>query len=47
MATLRMAALNLLRLAGYQSIRAEMQAVMNEITALLAMARQQTESATC
>ena len=39
MATLRTAALNLLRLAGFQSIRSGMQAVMHDITALLAMAR--------
>ena len=38
MATLRTAALNLLRLAGFQSIRTGMQAVMHDITALLAMA---------
>jgi hypothetical protein len=38
MATLRTAALNLLRLSGFQSIRAGMQAVMHDITALLAMA---------
>ena len=38
MATLRTAALTLLRLAGFQSIRAGMQAVMHDITALLAMA---------
>ncbi len=37
MATLRTAALNLLRLAGFQSIRAGMQAVTHDITALLAM----------
>ena len=37
MATLRTAALNLLRLAGFQSIRAGLQAVMHDITALLAM----------
>ena len=37
MATLRTAALNLLRLAGFQSIRTGMQAVMHDITALLAM----------
>lgn len=41
MATLRTAALNLLRLAGFQSIRAGMQAVMHDIKALLAMARRQ------
>ncbi len=39
MATLRTAAMNLLRLAGFQSIRAGLQAVMHDITALLAMAR--------
>ena len=39
MATLRTAALNLLRLTGFQSIRAGLQAVMDDITALLAMAR--------
>jgi len=38
MATLRTAALNLLRLAGLGSIRAGMQAVMHDIRALLAMA---------
>jgi hypothetical protein len=41
MATLRTAALNLLRLVGFQSIRAGMQAVMQGITALLTMARRQ------
>jgi hypothetical protein len=40
MATLRTAALNLLRLAGFRSIRARMQAVMHDVRALLAMARQ-------
>ncbi len=44
MATLRTAALNLLRLAGFGSIREGLQAVMHDITALLAMARQQQES---
>jgi hypothetical protein len=39
MATLRTAALNLLGLAGFQSIRAGLQAEMHDITALLAMAR--------
>jgi len=38
MATLRTAALNLLRLAGFQSIRACMQSEIHDITALLAMA---------
>jgi predicted transposase YbfD/YdcC len=41
MATLRTAALNLIRLAGFQSIRAGMQAVMHDITTLLAMALRQ------
>ena len=41
MATLRTAALNLLRLSGFQSIRAGMQAVMHDITAMLAMAMRQ------
>jgi hypothetical protein len=41
MATLRTAALNLLRLSGFQSIRTGMQAVMHDITALLAMAMRQ------
>ncbi len=39
MATLRTAALNLLRLTGFRSIRTGLQAVMHDITALLAMAR--------
>ncbi len=43
MATLRTAALNLLRLSGFESIRAGMQAVMHDITALLAMAMRQPE----
>ena len=43
MATLRTAALNLLRLAGFRSIRAGLQAVMHDITALLAMARHRPE----
>ena len=38
LASLRTAALNLLRLAGFQSIRPGMQAVMHDITAMLAMA---------
>ena len=37
MATLRTAALHLLRLAGFQSIRTGMQAVMHAIAAMLAM----------
>ena len=44
MATLRTAALNLLRLAGFQSILTGMQAVMHDITALLAIARRQPET---
>ena len=43
MATLRTAALNLLRLAGFRSIRSGMQAVMHDITALLAMARRRAQ----
>jgi hypothetical protein len=43
MATLRTAALNLLRLAGFRSIRAGLQTVMDDITALLAMARRRPE----
>jgi hypothetical protein len=41
MAMLRTAALNMLRLAGFRSIRAGIQAVMHDITALLAMAGRQ------
>ena len=41
LATLRTAALNLLRLGGFQSIRSGMQAVCHDITALLAMAQRQ------
>ena len=44
MATLRTAALNLLRLTGFQSIRAGLQTVMHDIKALLAMARRQPVS---
>ena len=47
MARLRTAALNLPRLAGFQSIRAGLQAVMHDITALLAMARRRPESDPC
>ncbi len=47
MATLRTAALNLLRLTGFQSIRAGLQTVMHDIKALLAMARRQPESNPC
>jgi len=41
MATLGTAAMNLLRQAGFQSIRTGMQALMEVITALLAMATRQ------
>jgi hypothetical protein len=44
MATLCTAAMNLLRLAGFCPIRTGLQTVMNDITALLAMARRQPES---
>jgi hypothetical protein len=43
MATLRNAALNLLLLAGFQPIRAGMEAVMHDITALLAIARRRPQ----
>jgi predicted transposase YbfD/YdcC len=43
MATLRTAALNLLRLSGFRSIRAGLQAVMHDITVLLAMAQRRPE----
>jgi hypothetical protein len=43
MPALRTAGLNLLRLAGYDSIREGLQAVMHEITTLLAMAKRQPE----
>jgi hypothetical protein len=43
MARLRTAALNLLRLAGFGSIREGLQGVMHDITALLAIARRQPE----
>ncbi len=46
LASLQTAALNLLRLAGFQSIRAGMQAVMYNITALLAMAMRQPKPKT-
>jgi hypothetical protein len=41
MATLRVTALNLVRLSGFESIQAGVQAVMHEITTLLAMVRRQ------
>jgi predicted transposase YbfD/YdcC len=47
MATLRTAAMNLLRLAGFRSIRAGMQAVMHDITALLRLARRQPQPNPC
>ena len=47
MATLRTAALNLLRLSGFQSIRADMQVVMHDIRALLTMAMRQPEPYPC
>ena len=47
MGTLRTAAMNLLRLAGFQSIRADMQAVMHDITALLAMVRRRLQADSC
>jgi hypothetical protein len=43
MATLHTAALNLLRVAGFRSIRAGIQAVMHDIAALLAMAQRRQE----
>ena len=43
MATLLTAALNLLRVAGFQSIGAGRQAEMHDITALLEMAMRQPE----
>jgi hypothetical protein len=47
MGTLRTAAMNLLRLAGFQSIRAGMQAVMHDIKALLAMVRRRPQNDSC
>jgi predicted transposase YbfD/YdcC len=47
MATLRTAALNLLRLTGFRSIRGGMQAVMHVITALLAMTRRRSQPNPC
>ena len=47
MATLRTAALNLLRLAGFQSIRNGMQAAMHDITALLAMVMRRPQPNPC
>jgi len=45
--TLRTAALNLLRLAGFQQIRAGLQAVSHDINQLLVMARRQPEPSPC
>ena len=47
MATLRTAALNLLRLAGFRSIRSGMQAVMHNIKALLAMVQRRPQPNPC
>jgi hypothetical protein len=44
MAKVRSAALNLLRLAGFGSIREGLQALMHDIAALLAMTRRQPET---
>ncbi len=43
MAALRTAGLSLLRLAGFDSIREGLQAVMHDIKALLAMATRQPQ----
>ena len=47
MATLRTAALNLLRLQGFRSIRAGMRALMFDITALLSMVRRRPQPDPC
>ena len=47
MATLRTTALDLLCLAGFCSIHAGMQAVMHDITALLAMVKRQPQPNPC
>ena len=47
MATMRIAALNLLRMAGLQLIRNGMNTVMHDITALLAMARRKPQPKPC
>ena len=47
MATLRTAALNLLRQAGFLSIRTGMQMVMHDITALLAMVMSKQQPNLC
>jgi hypothetical protein len=41
--TLRTAAMNLLRLAGFRPIRTGLRAVMHDITALLTMAQRRPE----
>jgi predicted transposase YbfD/YdcC len=43
MGSLRTAALNLLRLSGFESIRSGMQSVMHDIEALMAMARRRPD----
>ncbi|MFO0016915.1 MAG: hypothetical protein ACK52U_10200 [Synechococcaceae cyanobacterium] len=47
MATLRTAALTLLRVSGFQSLRASMQAVRHDITALLEKAMRQPDAQPC
>jgi hypothetical protein len=47
MATLRTAALNLLRLAGFRSSRSGMQAVMHDITGLLSLVRRRPQPDPC
>ena len=47
MATLQTAALNLLRLAGFRSIRGGIQAVMHDFTVLLTMVRRQPQPDAC
>ena len=47
LASLQTAALNLLRLDGFQSIRSGFQAVCHDITALLTLARRQPEAKPC
>jgi len=42
----RTAAMNLLRLAGFQSIRAGMQAMMHYMTTMLKMAKRKPQSGT-
>jgi predicted transposase YbfD/YdcC len=47
LAAMRTAALNLLRLAGFDSIREGLHAVMHDVSALLAMAMRQPQSPPC